>query len=265
LRVPQEELAKYDHRCRDKGEHNEMTIKLRRGVFEAEFADVKTVRDAVGTGKVGPDDEIWNPLAEKWQRVADVLTTTSGESKTTTSTGSAARTGESSTGVGEHEGTLEPATTGVRRIREAVAAGRATPDDTVWNPSTGRWQPISEVLTEAGGGAAAAGSSSGAQLSESSSGSGEPQAHHPRVADAGPSGPNPPAGPAHAQLRPPQEPRSVARPSALVVPDGTGHAGTRPEEQPRPKKSSIAGVVWVIGAILAAIFLGAGPFAAVCK
>jgi protein-disulfide isomerase len=48
-------------------------IKVRRGMFETELADLNAVKEALTTGNLGPEDEVWDPLAEKWGRLSDLL------------------------------------------------------------------------------------------------------------------------------------------------------------------------------------------------
>jgi hypothetical protein len=48
-----------------------MTIKLRRGVFETEVADVAEVRERLARGKVLPTDEVYDELLDVWRPVAE--------------------------------------------------------------------------------------------------------------------------------------------------------------------------------------------------
>jgi hypothetical protein len=50
-----------------------MSIKLRRGMFETELADLNAVKEALASGSVSLEDEVWDPIAEKWRRLSDLL------------------------------------------------------------------------------------------------------------------------------------------------------------------------------------------------
>ncbi|MBI4917354.1 MAG: DUF1566 domain-containing protein [Acidobacteria bacterium] len=54
-----------------------MTLRLRRGAFETELPDITAVKAALSAGKVSADDEVWDPVEERWRRVSDIVPTSS--------------------------------------------------------------------------------------------------------------------------------------------------------------------------------------------
>jgi hypothetical protein len=50
-----------------------MAIRLRRGMFEIELADMAAVKQALASGNVSQEDEVWHPLLEKWVRLSELL------------------------------------------------------------------------------------------------------------------------------------------------------------------------------------------------
>jgi hypothetical protein len=53
-----------------------MPIRLRRGTYEVEVEHMDAVRQALVDGEARPDDEIWDPIGERWQLLGAILRTT---------------------------------------------------------------------------------------------------------------------------------------------------------------------------------------------
>ncbi|MDI7268515.1 MAG: hypothetical protein QME96_11015 [Myxococcota bacterium] len=86
-----------------------MAVRLRQGGREIEAENLAAVRRGVADGRIKPDDEIWDPLEERWRPVAEV-------------TGAAASRAAGQAGAGGTVPGAGTARTGTRRRRAIVVA-----------------------------------------------------------------------------------------------------------------------------------------------
>lgn len=48
-------------------------LRLRRGAFETELPDLAAVRAALSSGKISADEEVWDPVEERWLAVSSIV------------------------------------------------------------------------------------------------------------------------------------------------------------------------------------------------